>query len=577
MRNLRLKLGIITLILLLCGSTTVFALELFRPEEIRPGLRGIGKTVISGNTIEEFDVEVIGLVPQSPPLSHLVMVRVSGDAMDRSGGIAQGMSGTPVYIQGRLLGAIGYTYALTDHRIGLVTPAVDMFKIYDSIPGNSLNLSEEIIPVRSPLLVQGLNNRNLKYLQGALAVEDVQVMPALASTQLGATAPLEAGSMVGVQLLRGDFQVSSFGTVTHVQEDGRFIAFGHPFTHRGDVDFFASAAYVHYTMPSLEVPYKIVSLGSTIGNIEQDRAVGLGGRIGVDAQYIPVTITVRDRDRSLRQDFRVETVNDPSVMIPLVITSAYQAVDATLDRVGAGTSFVRLEFTAKDLNQRMIRENLFYSDSDVAVWSLTDLLSGLELLIGNNFQEVDLQHIKVEVEVAQDRKTATIEAATPSRSHVKAGESVDVDVTIRPYRGVSETRTLRIQIPPDTVPGLLTVTVRSGGAGYYVVKPPVHTSILEPGDGDDEPIRTVVSGAETLDGLISEYMERERNNEIVAEFYPFLETAEEDGHDLLESESEFLDPLGFYPWVDSTTEASRVRLSTQFVLDGMATFDLNIY
>lgn len=272
MRNLRLKLGIITLILLLCGSTTVFALELFRPEEIRPGLRGIGKTVISGNTIEEFDVEVIGLVPQSPPLSHLVMVRVSGDAMDRSGGIAQGMSGTPVYIQGRLLGAIGYTYALTDHRIGLVTPAVDMFKIYDSIPGNSLNLSEEIIPVRSPLLVQGLNNRNLKYLQGALAVEDVQVMPALASTQLGATAPLEAGSMVGVQLLRGDFQVSSFGTVTHVQEDGRFIAFGHPFTHRGDVDFFASAAYVHYTMPSLEVPYKIVSLGSTIGNIEQDRA-----------------------------------------------------------------------------------------------------------------------------------------------------------------------------------------------------------------------------------------------------------------------------------------------------------------
>ena len=85
--------------------------------------------------------------------------------------------------------------------------------------------------------------------------------------------------MIGVQLLRGDFQVASFRTVTDVREDGRFIAFGHPFTHRGNVDFFASAAYVHHTLPSLEVPFKIVSLGSTIGQIEQDRAVGLGGRL----------------------------------------------------------------------------------------------------------------------------------------------------------------------------------------------------------------------------------------------------------------------------------------------------------
>ena len=579
MRKLSLRLSIVMLLFFLCGSTTVFALELFLPEEVRPGLRGIGKTVISGNTVESFDVEVIGLVPQSPPLNNLVMVKVSGDVIDRSGGIAQGMSGSPVYIQDRLLGAIGYTYAQTDHRIGLVTPAVDMFKIYDDMAPPEPVLPPDAVAVRSPLIVQGLNERNTNYLSEALGVESVQLMPALSANAPVSTGHFEAGSMIGVQLLKGDFQVASFGTVTHINDDGRFLAFGHPFTHRGEVDFFASAAYVHYTLPSLEVPFKIVSLGSTIGKIEQDRAVGLGGRLSPFVEYIPITIVVTDLDRNIRQDFHLQSIKEGHLMIPLVISSAYQSIDATLDRLGDGTSFVRLEFNSRDFNQRMIRENLFYSDTDIAVWSLTDLLSGLELLVDNTLQDVNLEHLKIEVEVSQERKTASIEKATPNNSHVRAGESVDVEVAIRPYRGPVETRTMRIQIPEDTAPGLLTVTVRSGGLGYYVAKPPVHTSIFDPDEEEDEPIRTFVSDAETLNDLITEYMDRERNNEIVAEFYPFLENTsiDESGLDDEDNEYEVLDPLNYFSWAEGPLEPTRVRLSTQFVLDGLATFDLNIY
>lgn len=586
MRRLPIRFTVIVLVLLLCGLVSaVHAQELFLPEEVRPGLKGVGKTVISGNTIETFDVEVLGLVPQSPPLNNLIMVRVSGDVIERSGGIAQGMSGTPVYIQGRLLGAIGYTYAQTDHRIGFVTPAVDMFKLYDEMPVPTPVLPPDTTALRSPLVVQGLNARNMQYLSEALGTDQVEVLPALTSNYAYGSALLEPGSMIGVQLLRGDFQVASFGTVTHVKNDGRFLAFGHPFTHRGNVDFFASAAYVHHTLPSLDIPFKIVSLGSTIGRVEQDRAVGLGGRLGEQPDYLSVNIQVRDRDRDIRQNFNVESVKEPSIMVPLVISSAYQSVDATLDRLGAGTSFVRLEFTAKDFNQRMIRENLFYSDSDIAVWSLTDLLSGLELLANNNLQEVDLQEVRIEVEVAQERKTATIEQAVPTTFYAKAGESVDVDVTIRPYRGASETRTLRIEVPQDIAPGFLTVTVRGGGAGYYVEKPPVHTSLLEPEEGEDEPVRQIISGAESLDALIAEYMDRERNNEIVAEFYPFLDhRLQEEGQDELgeetedeEEEDEAQAPLGYYSWAEAPSEAMKVRLATQFVIDGMATFDLNIY
>lgn len=586
MRKLAFRLESIMLVcLLFILMGTASAQELFLPEEVRPGLKGVGKTVISGNTIETFDVEVLGLVPQSPPLSNLIMIRVSGSVIERSGGIAQGMSGSPVYIDNRLLGAIGYTYSHTDHRIGLVTPAVDMFKLYDQLPLPEPVLPPDATAMRSPLIVQGLNDRNTRYLSEALGAEQVQVMPSFSSNYLYGSSVLENGSMIGVQLLRGDFQVASFGTVTDVREDGRFIAFGHPFTHRGNVDFFASAAYVHHTLPSLEVPFKIVSLGSTIGQIEQDRAVGLGGRLNGQSEYVSVNIAVRDRDRDLRQTFNVEAVKEPSIMVPLVISSAYQSVDATLDRLGAGTSFVRLEFTAKDFNQRMIRENLFYSDTDIAVWSLTDLLSGLELLANNNLQDVELLDVRIEVEVAQERKTATIEQAVPSTFYAKPGEFVDVDVTIRPYRGASEIRTLRIEVPEDIAPGLLTVTVRGGGAGYYVEKPPVHTSPLELSEEEDEPVRQIISGAESLDALITEYMDRERNNEIVAEFYPFLDNSvkEEEEADTASSqgkdkeEEAYQAPLGYFGWAEAPSEAKKVRLATQFVIDGMATFDLNIY
>lgn len=585
MRKLPVRLATIFLIILLCGfASTVYGLELFLPEEVRPGLRGIGKTVISGNTIETFDVEVLGLVPQSPPLNNLIMIKASGDVIDRSGGIAEGMSGSPVYIEDRLLGAIGYTYAKTDHRIGLVTPAVDMFKLYGALSVPEPILPPDAVVVRSPLVVQGLNERNTSFLADNLGTERVQVIPSLTASFVQGPIVLQDGGMVGVQLLRGDFQVASFGTVTHVREDGRFLAFGHPFTHRGAVDFFASAAYVHHTLSSYDMSFKIVSLGSTIGRIEQDRSVGLGGSLGEQARYVSVNLQVRDRDRDIRETFYVESVKEPDVMVPLIVSSAYQSVDATLDRLGAGTAFVRLEFTAKDFDRRMIRENLFYSDSDIAVWSLTDLLSGLELLVNNNLQEVDLEDVRVEVEVAQERKTATIEQAVPNTFYVKPGDFVDIDVTLRPYRGVSEIRTLRIEIPKDVAQGLLTVTVRGGGAGYYIEKPPVNTSFLELDGEDDEPVRHVISGAESLDSLIQEYMDRERNNELVAEFYPFLENSlqgdddAEDGVEVeAESEVEFQTLPSYFSWAETPTEATKVRLATQFVIDGMATFDVHVY
>lgn len=571
-------------------SAGCYAVEIFPLNEVVPGLMGVGKTVVAGQEIEEFNVEILGIIPQSPPTPDLILVRLSGDVIDRTGGIASGMSGSPVYIDGALLGAVSYGYSLADHRIAMLTPAQAMLDLMDRIPAEAKqdlvysDIPPEMSALRSPVVVTGLGVRALDYLRTALPQLRFSDVPALAHKVDAEPRALEPGSAFAVELMRGDFQAASFGTVTHVEEDGRFVGFGHPFTHLGSIEFFAADAYVHYTMPSIDFPYKILSVGKPIGGVFEDRAAGVAGRLDREPKYVPVKIAVHDKDQNLKRTYNVQVITEPSLMIPLILSSAYQGVDATLDRVGAGTAYVRLQFESPGIPYPMIRENLYYSDSDIAVWSLIDLNSGLELLANNSLQEIELSQITVEIEVAKERRTASIEKAVPRLSTVIPGDSLEVEVTIRPYRQEPETRILRIDIPEDTMPGLLTVTVRSGAEGYYVTKPPVHVSLTTDYDSDEEVSHTVATGAESLDKLITDFMDREKNNEIVAEFYPFIDSfassrrtsLADDAGEGDSGEAEESPSIPAFRWSDTTSELQSVRLATQYVMEGMASFDIEV-
>jgi hypothetical protein len=575
---------------ILVFSAGCYALEVFPLDQVVPGLVGVGKTVIQGREIKEFAVEVLGVVPQSPPTPDLILVRLSGDVIDQVGGIASGMSGSPVYVDGALLGAISYGYSLSDHRICLITPAQAMFELLDRIAlqaGGEQSYPElphDVVALSAPLVVNGIRGRALEYLRSSLRDLRFAVEPGLAHSVDVVPAVLEPGSAFAVQLLKGDFQAAAFGTVTHVEDDGRFVGFGHPFTHKGQVNFLAADAYVHYTMPSLDFPYKILSVGEPLGGVFEDRAAGVAGALGQMPSYLPVTVKVYDKDQGRGQTFKVDVVTDPSLMIPLVLSSAYQGVDAVLDRVGDGTSYVRMEFDSPDIPQPMIRENLFYSDSDIAVWSLTDLNDGLELLANNSLQEVELTEITIEIEIQQARRTASIEQAVPRLSTVMPGDSLEVEVTIRPYRQEPEKRVLRIEIPEDTMPGPLTVTVRSGAAGYYVTKPPVHKPLTPSTEEEEEVPHTVATGAESLEHLINGFMDREKNNEIVAEFYPFIDSfatssrAEESPEEEVETSGVEAESRSIqaFRWNEGTSEVQSVRLTTQYVMEGMASFDIEV-
>ena len=225
------KLLISGLLIWLILSSGVGATEVFPLDQVVPGMKGYGKTVVQGAKVEEFDFEVLDIIPQTPPIPSLIMIEVSGDLIERSDGIASGMSGSPVYLDGKLLGAIGYGYSYTNHRIGLVTPAESMMELINEVSDmDELPLPKDFEPLATPMLLGGFQNRAAKILEKQFAPHNLQVIPGLTGNSGSfENIMLEPGSAFGVQLLRGDFQVVAFGTITAITETGSFVGFGHPF------------------------------------------------------------------------------------------------------------------------------------------------------------------------------------------------------------------------------------------------------------------------------------------------------------------------------------------------------------
>ncbi len=581
-------------LLCLLSSFAMGATDIFPLEEVYPGLTGIGKTVVQGTLVEDFDVEIIAVVPQPQPTKTLIMVRVSGDAIDRSGGIAAGMSGSPVYIDDKLLGAISYAYYFSDHRVGMVTPAASMLALTDRFPrieSTTFEVPMGFHEIATPLTVSGFSGRVLNTLTQHFQAENVQIIPGISGSLPDLdSVSLEPGSAIAVQLLRGDYQIAAFGTLTAIDDLNRFVGFGHSFMHMGDVNFFAAPAEVHYTIANLENPYKIMSAGKSNGVVYQDRDAGVGGIFGSESDYIPIQVTVTDLGANVEKTYNFESVVDEYLLPILVFSSTNQGIDSTLDRIGSGTAYLRLEFHADNLPNPIIRQNMVYSDSDIAGKALWDLQAGLDLITENRLQKINLSQINASFTFDEQRKTAEILQAIPQTFQVKPGDSVDVEVKIRPYRGATETRILRLEIPEDTLPGPMAVTVRGNNSNYYYNKPVVHIT-WESLQGDKQSeILHGLSKAESLDLLFSEYMNWEQNNQIVAEFYPYIDiyavqgNGTDNGEEQMSGDTnlsmsgvEILDhDFGVPQWDRSGNDPFQVRLTTQYVIEGEASFQVEV-
>nr|MBP8743256.1 hypothetical protein [Acidaminococcaceae bacterium] len=290
MRKMHLPLFLLLFLLVFTQSVSA-ATPIITVDELRPGMHGIAKTVISGADIETFDVEILG-VTGSQAEGHSILVKASGDLIERSGGIAQGMSGSPVYINGRLAGAVAYGKAFSDPDYCFLTPIEEMLAMFEKTDARP----SAFLPKNSPLMASGFTAEGMKYLTEKLAALDLKPLAVPSGQKEIDNVLLEPGSSVGVELIRGDIRLGAIGTVTWMDDDGRILAFGHPFLQRGNADYFMTNAWIFASIPNVESSYKVGALGNTVGAITQDRAVGVAGKINQYPHIIPMFVSVTDMD-----------------------------------------------------------------------------------------------------------------------------------------------------------------------------------------------------------------------------------------------------------------------------------------
>ncbi|MBE3574414.1 MAG: hypothetical protein IMW99_02985 [Firmicutes bacterium] len=539
-------------------------------------MKGQALTVFSGRKPEPFPVEILGVLKNAGPGTDLILVRVGGEAVQAGGGISAGMSGSPIYVDGKLVGAIAYSVGGSDHRLGLATPIESMLPLLSEADGTEGAGSEKaaptppesvaaeggilpVQPIATPVLTSGLDARR----SGALLAQWLKPWglvvsgPGLGSGGAGenaggsgsfpdplsagqsgaasgnglqtgsGVAALQPGSAFGVRLVGGDVDVSALGTVTLV-EGQRFLGFGHPFLTKGAVDLAATDVTVYTTVPSQDLPFKIGATGAVIGTIVQDRPTAVAGRLGQAPSMVSIALTVVDQDRQRRSQFRAEVANDPDLVVGLLGVAALEGLDRGLARVGKGTMSLQFSIKAKGLPvEELTRQNLFYDPVDISAASLSELVSGLGLIMYNPFVPVQLESVQVVATASQKRQTARIEKvslAPGSPASFHPGDKVSLVATLRPYRGQVFTQPIQVSLPGDMAPGPLTITVRAGGVQPAQQDNGQGTSSLTlPGNvslppGAEEP--QTPAGPQSLEQLLKEFAEGERSNDLVAEFYP---------------------------------------------------------
>jgi len=506
--------------------------------EITPGMSGIGKTVIIGTKISEFKIKVLGVLKNAGPAGDLVLFRASGPVIEPIGGLASGMSGSPIYIGGRLAGAFSYSFQFADPMVGLFTPIEDMMKAFPrrarvarpgvyavspfSLGGRTIRRVRlgtwqsggpmvpcpddtlVAMPATTPLFVSGLGEAAIEELAGALKPMGLVPMAGPGTVNLPPTIPLEPGSAIGIGLMQGDVATYAIGTLTY-REGNRILAFGHPFTEMGKTGFLLTNATVLQTVRAWNHNLKVGAAGAAVGIVSEDRPAAVGGTIGVLPRMFGVQVRVEDADTGTSRNFRFQVVGDKDLAPLLVALGTRGTLERALNRSGEGTAEVRIRLRGRGLPRQVARGNIFYSGNDIAVRSLAEVPPALHLLFDNDFADVAPTDITIDVRVTKARQTATIIDAEFPQAPVVPGGIARVRVTVRPFRDAAVTREVDVGVPPDFPGGPALITVRAGSVAPIA------------GPSAPPPLGTHPTIIRNLGEAISAFEGGEKNTDVVVE------------------------------------------------------------
>ena len=475
-------------------------------DQVRPGMIGVGRTVFSGSKLEDFKVEVLGVMRNViGPKRNLILARLEGGPLAKTGVIA-GMSGSPVYVDGKLMGAVSYSLGqFSTEPIAGITPIAEMIdatmmpaaarvsrpvamslhptprelsdiwsrdlgrvKAFVDEPSQALvmsgasselgRMSAMLRPIAVPMIASGFDASVIDLISPALSAAGGVAISS--STQQGAPAvqtnrgPLQPGDAVGVGLLTGDFELGATGTVTHVDGD-RVYAFGHPLYNLGPTQFPMTRAEVQVVLPSLMASSKLASFGEVVGTVQQDRATAIAGRLGPAPSLIPVTITLNS-DRGPSRTFSFGVVRD-FTFTPLLTYLSVANVLTSYER-GAGPASFAIRGSASIRSEGDLSFEDIFSGDQPAGGAAAYVAGPLTALFKNSGENVEVEKIALTIDASEQPRSARIERVWLETNRPRAGQDTRVHVALRSVRGEEIIRTIPIQIPANLT-GSLQLTV----------------------------------------------------------------------------------------------------------------------
>ena len=479
---------------MLCSGLAAAQTAILPLSEVKPGMVGEARTVFQGTVPEAFKVRVVSILRNFLPKQDVILVRAEDPRLEASG-IAAGMSGSPVYVEGKLMGAIAYGWSFAKEPLAGVTPIESMLAEHERAdrpppdpyqaqslepaaqeparPGPAEAPTLRLQPVAIPLSVTGASDASLAYLGEELqpfGLHPVRAGGAGEKVAAGTPSPkaLIPGAAVGVALMQGDMTTTAMGTLTYT--DGKqVLAFGHPMMGIGAVNLPMVLGEIHAIIPSLASSLKMSSPIGEIGTITDDSKSGIVGTIGGHAGTVPVLVKVTSKGVS-KPPFKVAIARHrrltPMLATMAVSTALGEAVIDVTDMVADVTT----RLSVRGFAPIELRDQIFSNDSLAPrVLAMSHGMRALGDLLANPFAPAVVEKIEVDARVEFRADSAEIVALSAPGDRVRAGARLPLRVTLRPYAGAELTQTLDVDVPQ----ALAGRTVKIEVAGGAQVKPEV--------------------------------------------------------------------------------------------------------
>jgi len=471
-------------------------------KETKRGMKGYGLSVFQGTKVERFDVEVIGILTNALPKQDMILARMSGANLDKTGIIA-GMSGSPVYLkvgdEDRLAGAVAYGWAFPKEPVCGITPFENMHAVIAAATEKSaaaapagapgrldgpITLGERtfteltvasappawdaawsggatLYRLQTPLLVSGFAEPAMALVRkefGPLGFIPVQGGGA-AATEENQNVKLEPGAALAVRFAEGDIEMSGVGTCTAVIGN-TVLGFGHPMFGEGHVSVPMATAVVHYCFPSLMRSFKLASSVKTVGQLTADVQAAVMGTVGALPRMIPIEVRLHRADMQGQETFHCRVFDHPQ-MTPRIV-GMFLLNSLVFDGEFPRQNTLRLRATlALAKRPPLVVDNVYsgLTSSQALMEALGDIVAPVTLLGNNAFGKVDVESITAEFQVTSEATTAAIDAVRLERNDYRPGETLRALVTLRPLRKEPFLQTLELKLPDDFPPENATVTV----------------------------------------------------------------------------------------------------------------------